>query len=617
MLATRTSVFAKLFRRAPKTIRRPMPAARTQLGLTALEARDCPATLLNGTIYIYGTPAADTVYVSETVPASWYEAPKIQVVENGRTQLFSKNVSTTTVFFSGGTGNDLFQNSAYLKVFANGGGGADVLSGGPLDDAMYGDGQNDAIYGNDGNDTLYGGQGADEMRGGTGTDTLYGGVDNDTMRGGPGNDTLYGQEGNDTVYGDNNAGTAGGVGNDKLYGGPGIDTMAGEGGNDFIQGDADTDYLYGNDGHDTLRGDGGADYLYGGAGDDALTGGEGVDYLNGEAGHDSLIAIDGGLGDTVVAGNAWYDPTGWDTVWVDEVYGLGGLGTDNVQGADAVQDEVHRVRVFQNGADRTLDGDNIADPNATLDPFGNVIAANYQRFAGRPLFANAGPSNLDVTQQDRGDCWIMATAATVANDSPQKVRRMVADAGDGTYLVKLGANYYRVDADLPTSGAGTGPRNAGLGVQDSMWVAVVEKAYAHFRTGGANHAYSSLDNGDPADAARAFNLAGVGQRTYGVIDTTDAMGRVTSTTTVGSSAELGDEIRTRFNLVRNVTICTDGFLPGGNPLSRSHCWAVTGFDTDVEGNVTSVRLRNPWGSNLTVSVADMYAAGVWVTWGNA
>lgn len=194
---------------------------------------------------------------------------------------------------------------------------------------------------------------------------------------------------------------------------------------------------------------------------------------------------------------------------------------------------------------------------------------------------------------------------------------MVADAGDGTYLVKLGDHFYRVDADLPTwSGAGD-LRNAGLGVQDSMWVGVVEKAYAHFRTDGANHSYWSLDSGNPADAARAFGLTDVGQQSYGVIDTVDGLGVVTSTDVRFSSAELGDEIRTRFNLIGNVTICTDGALPNGTTLSANHCWAVTGFDTDAEGNVTTVRLRNPWGSNLTVSVADMFDAGVWVTWGSA
>ena len=307
MAATRASLFTKLFRRTPKTIHTPKPPARTQLGLTTLEARDVPAIPSGGSLVITGTPGPDTVTVSHTIPASIWEVSKVQVVENGRVQLFSRvSIHTGKVYFNGNAGNDTLQNSAYLSVVADGGTGMDMLSGGPENDTLSGGAGNehDAIYGNGGNDTISGGGGTDEIRGGGGDDILAGDGDNDTMRGGPGNDTLYGNEGHDIMYGDNNAGIAGGTGDDVLYGAGGNDVLYGEGGNDYLRGEMDSDSLHGNDGNDTLYGDnagnpwGGetTDYLYGENGNDTLYGEGGKDWLWGGADNDGLFA---GLGDAV------------------------------------------------------------------------------------------------------------------------------------------------------------------------------------------------------------------------------------------------------------------------------------------------------------------------------
>src|SRR5690349_4199061 len=162
MSATRTSPFARLFRRNPKTIRHAKPIHRAHLGLTALEARDVPAYVSGGILMIDGTNGADTVSVSQTIPANWYELAKVRVVQNGVTQDFSKSlIRSSEVQFRGNGGNDVFQNTAYLYVIADGGSGRDVLRGGPMDDTLIGGTNDDVLYGGDGNDDLYGGQGAD------------------------------------------------------------------------------------------------------------------------------------------------------------------------------------------------------------------------------------------------------------------------------------------------------------------------------------------------------------------------------------------------------------------------------------------------------------------------
>lgn len=116
--------------------------------------------------------------------------------------------------------------------------------------------------------------------GGTGADSLTGGPKGDLLRGGTGTGTdhLYGLGGNDHIEG--------GSGNDHLYGGPE---------DDFIEGNWGNDVLYGEGGNDTLSGEQGSDKLSGGAGDDTLLG---DDFDDPKATHDTLDGgVNGTRGD--------------------------------------------------------------------------------------------------------------------------------------------------------------------------------------------------------------------------------------------------------------------------------------------------------------------------------
>ena len=61
---------------------------------------------------------------------------------------------------------------------------------------------------------------------------------------------------------------------------------------------------------------------------------------------------------------------------------------------------------------------------------------------------------------------------------------------------------YRVDNDLAVTGSSTTPAYAKLGAQNSMWVAVIEKAFAHYRTGSNN--FASIEGGWSVEINRAF-----------------------------------------------------------------------------------------------------------------
>lgn len=614
-------------------------------------------SLVGNTVQIIGSNNADNYTISNT-------ALTLKVTENGVTHSFAKSsVAQIHAWLNGGNDNfntlgpvaiaantaasSLLTNSLikspvtlntsilllnqYVTVpmFVDGGLGDDRIVTGNGNDTVLGNGGTDNIKTMGGNDWADGGVGGvavyaqntgnDYIEGGDGDDVLHasdfgnnwiiGGNGNDAIYGYAGNDALYGQAGNDYVSGGRgNDIVMGGDGNDSLQGGGGTDKVYGENGDDLMDGgtfgagllaDNDgADIVRGNAGNDTIHasdfgnckliGDDGNDKLYGYNGNDYLNGGAGIDEMHGGNGNDVLIGVDGNAFETMNGG------AGTDVMWGDRQFLL---FTDNTD-ASAFESArtVKMVSSFRNGPDKTLNGDAIADP---------TDGTNYKNFSSNPLFGPNGPSANDIDQEDVGDCWILAPLGAVAQDTPWRVRGMVVDFGDGTYGVSLGNSFYRVDADLPTwSPASTDRRFAGLGAGNSLWVALIEKAYTHHRTGA--NTYASIAFGDPADAMRQFNLPNVGQSYY--------FG--------GNGVACANDIFTRWNGFKSVDICT-GSVGAGSPLVGSHCYTVTSV-TRVNGVVTNVRVRNPWGGDNTggnpfvdLTPAQLAACQIWVTWGDA
>jgi hypothetical protein len=405
--------------------------------------------------------------------------------------------------------------------------------------------------------------------------------------------TAYGNAGNDYLEGYNAADYLyGGDGNDSLVGYGGDDVMYGGNGNDILKGMAGNDYLYGDAGDDIVVGGDGNDYLVGGDGDDQIIGGAGTNWLYGGNGNDTLVTINGNTTDYADGG------AGYDTVWTDQNYIQVLFVQIPVQDTIVNAEKIQAVASFANGADRTLDGDWIASP---------TDGTNYKSFASHPVFGAGGPSVNDIDQNALGDCWLMASLGSMANDHPNAARSLVADFGDGTYGVALGGKFYRVTGDLPTwSAASSDLKFAGLGHDGSLWVALVEKAYASYRTGA--NTYASLNNGDPQDALKAYGETSVGEHYYAV---------------GSNSTTLANDVYTHWNAYQSCTICT-GTVPNGSPLVGSHCYTVYSVNRDALGRVTSIIVRNPWGPNdtngnpfVTLTPGQLSACQIWVAFGNA
>ena len=76
---------------------------------------------------------------------------------------------------------------------------------------------------------------------------------------------------------------------------------------------------------------------------------------------------------------------------------------------------------------------------APVDPKVTSGATGYKNFASpaHPLFGDGGPIADDVAQGDVGDCFFLATLASVAKVDPNLIRQSVVDLGDGTYAVAV------------------------------------------------------------------------------------------------------------------------------------------------------------------------------------
>jgi hypothetical protein len=173
----------------------------------------------------------------------------------------------------------------------------------------------------------------------------------------------------------------------------------------------------------------------------------------------------------------------------------------------------------------------------------------------------------------------------------------MVDLGDGTYAFKFirdGAHlFYRVDADLPVDSTGsTTPYYAGLGAENSTWVALLEKAWTFFRSGA--NSYDSINGGPPRQAFNAFGMTDGGNMLA-----------------ANDGSKTLDNIQEALKQGKIVTISTpNSAVPAGYAVVQNHAYLVERVNTfkifrPGPGGIfaggsyvelaVSVTLRNPWG----------------------
>ena len=341
----------------------------------------------------------------------------------------------------------------------------------------------------------------------------------------------------------------------------------------------------------------GSDTLIGGDKRDTLVGGAGVDTLDGRNEDDTLVGIDGGVTDHLTGGN------GRDVYWRDQ----SGNQKDHVTEVSQF-DYDNSVSAFNNVADKTLDGDNLADPAA---PAGMV----YRAQPTVPLFGVNGPTGRDVFQGGISDCKVVSSLSAMANNTVSgnawPVRRAMADFGDGTFGVRLGSRFYRVDNQLIDNGGSL----YGAAANNVMWVAIAEKAIAFHDKVVPSAPFDRLASTSPATVMAGFGSASTA---------TPRMREFASNAT-----QYGNRLFTRWNGYQNVVVT----LTSQSTVGGVHAYTVWNVVRNARGEVTRVQLRNPWGdadgnvgyrdanpsdAMVTKTPAQLFVdAGGRVNWGTA
>jgi hypothetical protein len=328
--------------------------------------------------------------------------------------------------------------------------------------------------------------------------------------------------------------------------------------------------IYGFGGNDTIRLSNSVTLdaaIYGGEGNDSIyVASQGRTSVFGEGGDDLIVTIGGGA--TTITGGA-----GMDSVWMDS----GDTMTDASAAENAVG-AIHKVTEFYQPytTDRassqyiplTIAGQKFTDPSLTSS------SLTYTNYSDRPLFVN-GPDYTDIRQGGVGDCYMVASLASLAQSDPGVIRQMVTPLGDGTFAVRFYRSgkevYLRMDGDLPTYSGGS-LVYARLSAQGETWVAVVEKAYAYFRRG--QNSYDSISGGWMSGPLTEFTNKST---TYMWTDV--------------SATAIANYISSSLTAGHAVTAASS-YSPG-NPIVGSHAYMIKAIEITAGG--TFVTVYNPWG----------------------
>ena len=581
------------------------------------------------------TPLGTTLFnESQSFPAA--RVSSIRATLGNGTNSFTNNTTLPSIV-AGGTGTDVMTGGSGKDIFSGfgstdrlfgkggpdtllggdspdqleGGDGDDIILGGTSNDAILGGSGNDLINGEDGDDKIQGGLGIDELFGGAGKDTIAGDVfeseglldDSNTISGGDGDDIIYGSSkidtisgnsGNDQLFGMGGADVLNGNdGNDRAFGGKGNDLINGGAGDDWLDGDDGDDEVHGGDGSDRIHGDLGADKLFGELGNDTIIGGQGTDLMVGGEDIDTIVGIDG-VADLILAGTT-ASTTVRDELWLDPQDSL--VNPASVGSVKAIDPKA--VHVVQGYRKFNVNGLQIATPlqlgAPLIDPQPRAVDLPVlnEQYNDLPLFSSAGPQFTDIDQGAVGSCYFLARLASLAKTHPQYIRDMVVDLGDGTYAVQFyfqtGAKtYVRVDNSLYKDTPTSLPKYTNLGAENSIWAAIIEKAWAIHRYGTASYDDISGGNSEQTNTSVALGL-----------NQTDVF-----TWAFPTAFSFVTYIQSSLAMGRTVLVPAPSNLSNFTPMTEenkgrgSHVYMVHSVETDAQGLPTKVLLYNLFGDSL-------------------
>ena len=225
----------------------------------------------------------------------------------------------------------------------------------------------------------------------------------------------------------------------------------------------------------------------------------------------------------------------------------------------------------------------------------------YQTAAGN-LFSGT-PSRNDARQGALGDCYFIASLASIADKNPDAVRNLFIDNSDGTYTVRFYAgalgsffsnglfssgfrsgsgtpDYVTVNRRLPADAIGrlaySGFGQSIASATTTLWIALAEKAYAQWNETGnqgrdGTNRYAAMEGGW---------MSNVNAQVLGYNSTNSALSSASKQSLINAITSS-----------QAVTIGTQTRASAGG-LVGGHAYLVTGYNASTD----TFSLYNPWGT---------------------
>ena len=259
----------------------------------------------------------------------------------------------------------------------------------------------------------------------------------------------------------------------------------------------------------------------------------------------------------------------------------------NMLASKALPETIDRLNEFTDELQPSFSevgGDDAAD-----DPDNPVADADYGEVPHELFVVGEDDDTAihpnDVDQGAIGDCWIMATMTSVAQENPRIIEDMIRRNENGTYTVTFHDGDDEVEitvtADVPVDSDGEPIfaefPHSGVdqnGSDYELWPAIIEKAYARYRGD-----YREIEGGRAEEALEA--MTGVPSESHDMDDLSlEELADIHSAGGAITMSSLDDADETDYY--------SDGLLVPG------HAYYVT----DINEEAGTITIRNPWGFHI-------------------
>jgi hypothetical protein len=271
-----------------------------------------------------------------------------------------------------------------------------------------------------------------------------------------------------------------------------------------------------------------------------------------------------------------YGGDGTDTFWADSTDTLADVAT-----AETAGKTVHRITTFtaasrSQSVSSEIAGQDMTDPTSTYS-YSNTYTSGYALFTD-------GAQYDDIAQGNLGDCYFLAGLSALAQTDANLITQSITALGDGTYAVRFynsngTESYYRIDAQLPVDSNGDLVYASLTQNGSELWVALLEKAFAQFRSG--QNSYSSIEGGYLQEAYTA--ITGQSYTSY----TCRSLTAASIASTIQTALAAG-------HAVTAGSISTDS-----SPIFGSHAYEIHSVEYDSATGTWYITVYNPWGVDGT------------------